>query len=179
MKRILTLAAAGLLAVACSGGPTGLDHSASVDPDAVFQLTLGPNVTSILDSVTDPLTPVLVAEAWEFQKEENLFDRADTIADRIMKARPDLVEIRQVRLIPTIGEPSPRDLPGTGACVDFADQLVKSLVDRGATYALNFQRIETDLTVSMALDGYPILPMRLMICRAELTPCMVEFPPPE
>jgi hypothetical protein len=179
MKRILTLTAAGLLAVACSGGPTGLNHQASVDPDAVYSLNLGPEVTAILDSANDPETPFLVGEAWECQVGEDLFNRADAIADRIEKDLPDLVEIRQTRLIPTIGEPSTRDLPFTGACVDFTEQLIKSLIDRGFPYTLNYQRIETDVTVSMALDGYPILPMRLMVCRAELTPDLVEFPPPE
>jgi hypothetical protein len=179
MKHILTLTTAGLVAVACSGGPTGPYQPAHLNPGAVFSLSLGPDATPILASADDSQTPFLVGEAWEYQEKENIFDQAQKYADRIEKNQPELVRIRQTRLIPEGGESPFRGLQDSGDCVDFAEQLRNALIDRGITYEVAGRQVETDLSVSMVRDGQPLLPLRLVVCTAEMSLFVMEFPPPQ
>lgn len=178
MKRTLILSAALVLVAACSGGPTGVDDPAPMNPDAIFSYDLGPDVTQVIDNITLPDAACMVGEAWDTQLEENLYDKADRIAARVAEWNPDLIEIRQSRIIPVIGEPSGRDLPQTGACVDFGELLHKTLAASGLNYDFGGRCVEVDLDVSMSIDGYPVLPMRLVVCRTELTRYVIDYPPP-
>lgn len=158
MKRLLTtaaLAAAAALA-ACQGDKlAGPDASAGLAAGTAAEAAAKGDIVvmtwnvyvgaSIEDAVAVPSPdqiPFAVAEVWAEIQASNFPARAGRIAEEIAKYRPHLIGLQEInkfyRQTPSDFDPSSFDpgVPATDLVLDFEQEIVDALADRGLAYTV-------------------------------------------
>jgi len=168
MKRILTAASVLLILAACSNSPTGIENPVADGPDKIISLSYGPDISDILAAGPGEEMVDEIAEAWRAQLTDDLYSSVEIDADRILAERPDLVEIRQTRLIPVVTDPKFLAFAETGACVEFGCVLQRTLELKGLVYEITEQVTLADQEVILDLDGIGVVPLRMLVCQVAM-----------